>query len=225
MANLGWKLAATLQGWGSDTLLQSYSEERRPIFKETADDFIAARIKKDAELLDRYSPDHDRKEFAQMWANLESDTGSADVYEPNYEGSPVIVGPPNGVCSAHGKHMFKARAGHHLTPQPLSDGRNVFEELGTGLTLLAFGASDRAIQVFGQVADAQNVPLKIIRDTYAGGREAYERHLILVRPDQYVVWTDGQLPADPSFVICKAVGRDPVFEWSPFERSKCQTMH
>ena len=33
VANLGWKLAAKLQGWGSDALLQSYSEERQPIFQ------------------------------------------------------------------------------------------------------------------------------------------------------------------------------------------------
>ena len=44
VANLGWKLAAALQGWGGDALLPSYSEERRPIFKETGEDFIAARI-------------------------------------------------------------------------------------------------------------------------------------------------------------------------------------
>ena len=44
VANLGWKLAAKLEGWGSDALLQSYSEERHPVFKETGDDFIAARI-------------------------------------------------------------------------------------------------------------------------------------------------------------------------------------
>ena len=43
--NLGWKLAAKLDGWGGEALLQSYSEERRPIFQEVAEDFIAARIR------------------------------------------------------------------------------------------------------------------------------------------------------------------------------------
>ena len=40
VANLGWKLAATLQGWGNDGLLQSYSTERQPVFMETGRDFI-----------------------------------------------------------------------------------------------------------------------------------------------------------------------------------------
>src|SRR5262249_29773221 len=137
--NLGWKLAATLQGWGSDALLRSYSEERRPIFQETGEDFIAGRINADREFLDRYSPDRDREEFERVWRARDAIAGDRILtYEPHYEGSSVVAGPPNGVCSAHGTHMFKARPGHHLAPQSLSSGRNVFEELGSGFALLAF---------------------------------------------------------------------------------------
>ena len=32
--NLGWKLAAELQGWGGEALLESYSAERQPVFKD-----------------------------------------------------------------------------------------------------------------------------------------------------------------------------------------------
>ena len=55
------------QGWGGETLLDSYSDERRPIFKETAEDFIAGRIEADREFLDRYNPDRDRAEFERAW--------------------------------------------------------------------------------------------------------------------------------------------------------------
>ena len=67
VANLGWKLAATLQGWGGDTLLASYTEERRPIFKETGENFIEAGIKRDADFLARYNPDKDRDAFERAW--------------------------------------------------------------------------------------------------------------------------------------------------------------
>src|SRR2546427_3747494 len=67
VANLGWKLAAQLEGWGSDALLRSYSEERRPVFHETAEDFIAARIQADRKFFDRYSPQRDRAEFDRAW--------------------------------------------------------------------------------------------------------------------------------------------------------------
>ena len=57
VSNLGWKLAARLNGWGSDALLQSYTQERQPIFRETAEDFILGRIRADRDFLDRYDPD------------------------------------------------------------------------------------------------------------------------------------------------------------------------
>ena len=67
--NLGWKLAATLQGWGGEGLLPTYSEERRVIFKETGSDFIASRIEADRVFLERYSPERDKAEFEKADIN------------------------------------------------------------------------------------------------------------------------------------------------------------
>ncbi|HEY1506978.1 MAG TPA: FAD-dependent monooxygenase, partial [Stellaceae bacterium] len=208
VVNLGWKLAAKIEGWGSDKLLQSYSDERHPIFKETGQDFIAGRIDWDRQFLDRYNPERNKEEFERAWA--ERKAGISDrlmTYEPNYEGSPVIAGPAGGKTTAHGEHMYKSRAGHHLAPQMLSSGKNVFEELGQGFALLAFGASDADAGAFVDAARALNVPLKVIRDTQAGGREAYEQKLTLVRPDQFVVWTGDTAPTDARALLAKAVGR------------------
>ena len=49
------------------------------------------------------------------------------------------------------------------------------------------------------------MPLKIVCDSFGGGREAYEAKLILVRPDRYVAWTADGAPADAKAVIAKAV--------------------
>jgi 4-hydroxyisophthalate hydroxylase len=207
--NLGWKLAAKLDGWGSDTLLASYGEERRPIFREVAEDFIAKRIRNDGAFLARYNPARDKAEFEAAWKAQESDVGNrAQVYEPNYEGSSVVIGPPGGKSSAHGQHVFKARAGHHLPPQLLSSGRNVFEELGRGFTLLAFDGEDGAVAAFEQTAGSLNVPLKILRDSYADGRTKYESRMILLRPDQFVAWVGDSPPADTHAIMRKVIGRD-----------------
>jgi 2-polyprenyl-6-methoxyphenol hydroxylase-like FAD-dependent oxidoreductase len=203
--NLGWKLAARLQGWGGEALLESYSEERRPIFHEVAEDFIAKRIRNDAEFLRRYDPQRNRAEFESAWNARASELGQrAQVYEPRYEGSPIVVGPPGGRSSAHGEHMLKARAGHHLAPQVLSSGRNVFEELGKGYTLLAFGAG--ATDAFEQAAQARHIPLKVVRDTCAEGRALYDARMILVRPDQYIVWAGDATPDNPGVLMDRAAG-------------------
>ncbi|MGO9686524.1 MAG: FAD-dependent monooxygenase [Beijerinckiaceae bacterium] len=208
VANLGWKLAATLNGWGSGALLPTYTEERRPIFKETAEDFIEAGIQKDAVFLAHHDPDKDRADFERAWK--EHSTGAVPrvmTYEPHYEGSPIVFGPPHGVSSARGSHTFKARAGHHLPPQLLSSGRNVFEELGRDFTLLAFDGEDQTVAAFEKAARTLGVPLKIVCDNYQDGRAAYEAKLMLVRPDRYIVWTGDSAPTDAAGVIAKAVGR------------------
>ena len=208
VANLGWKLAARLQGWGSDALLKSYSAERQPIFVETGRDFIAAGIERDAAFLARYSPEKDRAEFERAWNDQQGAAAPRVLtYEPHYEGSPIVFGPPGGQSSARGAHTFTARTGHHLPPQPLSSGRNVFEELGPYFTLLAFDVGDSAAAAFADAAKKLSVPLKIVRDTYRDGRKAYAAKLILVRPDRYVAWTADAAPDNEEAILGKVIAR------------------
>jgi 4-hydroxyisophthalate hydroxylase len=206
--NLGWKLAATLQGWGSDKLLESYDEERRPIFEETGEAMIAGGIERDRAWLERYNPDRDRAEFERAWAEYGSTWGRRpQAYEPHYEGSSVVMGPEGGVCSIHGRMSFKAEAGHHLAPKGLSDGSNVFEKLGNGFTLLAFDAEDHSVRALQEAAQRNNVPLTVVRDSFADGREEYESRLVLVRPDQYVVWAGDVAAVDPTELIRHVSGQ------------------
>jgi hypothetical protein len=203
--NLGWKLAARLQGWGGAALLSSYSEERRPIFVETGEAMIAGGIERDREFLERYSPERNRQEFEEAWSELAGQR-TRQSYEPHYEGSSVVIGPPGAVCSIHGAYSHVAQPGHHLSPRVLSYHRNVYEELGTGYSLIAFGAVVRDVAPIERAAASLKVPLKVIRDSYEAGREAYGSRLVLVRPDQYVVWAANEAPRDPGAVLKKGAG-------------------
>jgi 4-hydroxyisophthalate hydroxylase len=206
--NLGWKLAAKLQGWGGQRLLDSYEGERRPIFQETGEAMIAGGIERDRVWLERYDPREDTAEFEAAWAEYGATWGTRpQVYEPHYEGSSVVMGPQGGVCSIHGRMSLKAEAGHHLAPRRLESGRNVFEELGDGFTLLALDSEDQSVRSLQAAAHAANVPLKVIRDSYRDGREGYESHLVLVRPDQYVVWAADAAPADPTALLARVAGQ------------------
>jgi len=205
--NLGWKLAATLAGWGGAELLDSYTLERRPVFASTAKDFIEKFIVQDREFLRSYNPQNDKAEFEAAWmARSANTTAEIDSYEPNYEGSPLVFGPDMAVSSAVGAHRYEARAGHHLAPQPLSCGRNVYELLSDGFTLLAFDASEHFVARFVAEAAALRVPLTVIHDSYAGGRDLYRARLILVRPDQYVAWAGDTPPDDTANILSRAVG-------------------
>jgi 4-hydroxyisophthalate hydroxylase len=207
--NLGWKLAAVLQEWGEPPLLDSYTQERRPVFVGTGE-AITEGIAKDRAFLARYSPQRDRGEFERAWSGLTSGDTAPPSYEPHYEGSPVVWGPAGSACGVHGRHSFEARAGHHLAPAALSCGRNAFEELGRGYTLIALTENRRAATAFRDAARALRIPLRALVDTYAEERTAYGCRFILVRPDQYAAWTGNDLPGDPTALLRRVVGGCPI---------------
>jgi hypothetical protein len=101
--------------------------------------------------------------------------------------------------------MLDAQPGHHLAPRGLSTGRDVFEELGAGFTLLAFDLPDGAAERFEQAAGRFGVPLRVVRDRFDGERRAYAARLVLVRPDQYVAWA-GDEALDASAILERACG-------------------
>jgi 4-hydroxyisophthalate hydroxylase len=189
--NLGWKLAAVLQGWGGAALLDSYDAERRPVFQSTIDDFIAKSIENDREFQESFSPQRDPVAFEQaLKARAQGAVGEVHAFEPNYEGSPLVLREDSerGVSSAKGSHQFEARAGHHLAPALLSSGVNVFETLGDGFTLLAFGAEPDAVRNFRETAHELQRPLTIVEAGAQGEASRYKASLVLVRPDHFVAW-------------------------------------
>lgn len=205
--NLGWKLTATLEGWGGDALLDSYSLERQPIFRDVGEDIIGGWIRDDRAFLAAYRPEDDLAAFEEAWAEVTGGFGARLArFEPHYEGSPIVIGPPGGVTSAHGEHTFTARAGHHLPPRRLSSGRDVFEELGTGFTLVTLDADERDVERFVEASGSAGVPLTVVRDTYEDGREVYGSRLLLVRPDQFVAWTGDVAPDDVQGLFLTVTG-------------------
>ena len=194
--NLGWKLAAALRGWGGERLLDSYDAERRPVFRSTIGDFIAKSIATDSDFLDTYAPDRDRAAFEQAWQQrAQGAVGEVHAFEPNYEGSPVVWGGEGSTPSAKGSHRFEARPGHHLAPAALQSGRNAFEALGPGYTLLAVGARPEAVQSFRDAAAALHLPLEVVEDAPGSEAARYGAALTLVRPDQFVTWAGNEASA------------------------------
>ncbi|WP_127103824.1 FAD-dependent oxidoreductase [Pararhodobacter zhoushanensis] len=204
--NLGWKLSAALEGWAGDALLDSYSAERQPVFKGTAEHFIERFIREDRDFLNAHSPEEQGEAaFRKAWDSRNEGSSEVMSFAPNYQGSPLVTGEP-GHPDARGTHQFATRGGHHLAPATLDDGRAVFDTLGRGFTLLALGAPDEATQAFRRAADAAGIPLTLVHQPHAGAAGArYEAPLVLVRPDHYVAWS-GTDATDATRILTRAAG-------------------
>ena len=100
-----------MQGWGGEALLDSYDAERRPVFASTIDDFIAKAIETDRQFLATHSPERDADDFKAAWqARASGAVGEVHAFEPNYEGSPVIVDGVGRASAAPGVHIASRRA-------------------------------------------------------------------------------------------------------------------
>ena len=195
--NLGWKLAATLQGWGGPDLLDSYSAERQPVFASLADDFIERGINEDRDFLAAHDPARDPAGFAAAWtARASGAKTEVGAFEPNYEGSPVVFGPPGSVSSAAGRHEFAARPGHHLAPLPSID-----VAPGAGFALLGSDADPAALDCFATAAASLGIPLAIAARQ---GVNAHAAPIVLVRPDQFVAWSGAS--ANAAATLRRAAG-------------------
>ena len=203
--NLGWKLAARLQAWGGEGLLESYGAERRPVFESTASDFIERAIQSDRAFLRAFDPAMDRVAFDREWASrstgARSEVGS---FEPHYEGSRIVWGAEGGRCSAVGRHDFAARAGHHVAPLPVAPGRNLFQELGSGFSLLTFAPEDACVAQLQESAARLRIPLRTIVGTEADARTKYDASHVLIRPDQFIAWASQDRTCEPDRILAKA---------------------
>lgn len=203
--NLAWKLAATLQGWGGESLLDSYDAERRPVFASTRDGFIEKSILDDRAFLDAFAPERDEKAFTRAWEQrAEGTPDEIRRFEPNYEGSPIVGGPIGTEPGAVGRHENRARAGHHLAPVRLRNGGDAFAALGGRFCLLTADASDG--EEFVRAAAELAVPLSVaVID--AESSERLSSRAVLVRPDEFVAWEGDPSAVEPAEILATAIGR------------------
>lgn len=215
--DLGWKLAATLAGWGGPNLLKSYEIERRQVGERN----VAA---------SRFASQGRRKWRAEWRPNIRDKTPEgaatranlarvADVEQRKsnemigaelgyrYVGSPLIwpepgEGPPHDFI----KYVPTTWPGARLPHVWLADGTAMQDRIGQGYTLIRLGGTQadpaplaRAFQKFGAPFAVLDVPDENARDVYG-------RDLVLVRPDLHVVWRGNAPPAEPEKLAAVATG-------------------
>ncbi len=193
--NIGWKLAAVLEGWGGDGLLSSYEAERRSIAERT--------IREAALNMSVLAPDLGNSEMlASGLVGEQARSAAAQairvakdrefhslglVLGYQYAASPVIVDDDTPPLPESQDYKPTAQPGVRLPHLWLPDGASLYDRLGNGLSLLRL-RDDAAVAPFIEAAAARKVPLTVVELRDEAPEELYGAPLLLVRPDQHVAW-------------------------------------
>jgi 2-polyprenyl-6-methoxyphenol hydroxylase-like FAD-dependent oxidoreductase len=212
--DLGWKVAAVLQGWGGPDLLRSYEIERKPVairnIKASTDNLqrmIAPRTTHKPPP-DVFEPgpagDVARKVYGEWYTELMRHEWFMNGYHLGYryDDSPIVW--PDGTPAPPLEGMTYtqiARPGARAPHVWLADGRSTLDLFGRGFVLLRIGADAPASESLTRAAADAGVPLEVVALDAPGVLDAYERRLVLVRPDGHVAWRADAEPRDARAVM------------------------
>lgn len=203
--DLGWKLTATLQGWGGPHLLDSYEWERRAVaIRNTIAaaanaDRIDAMMKATPEGLEDETPAADelRRQFGRRLRQTSKQFNTAGLHL-GYRYADSFIVMPDGSAEPPDDPRIVSQSTWPGCRAPhvwLDVGKSALDLYdGTGYVLVALpGAPDSG--ALAQAARERGIPFQRV-DVNERARALYERALVLVRPDGTVCWRGERLPDD-----------------------------
>jgi len=212
--DLGWKLAAVIQGWGGEALLESYEAERRPIHRRVIDEAVANHAVLGNQLWQQDLEDDGEageRARAQAGATIQAvkhrefkNLGVILGY--CYTDSPVIDGEPGTPAMGDpGDYQPSAAPGCIAPHLWLREAMSLYDKFGPGFTLLATrDGMDAALQAAGRDAARLGVPLTLVAPDDPRLFPLYGAALALVRPDQHIAWRGGVWPG--AAALARAAG-------------------
>jgi 2-polyprenyl-6-methoxyphenol hydroxylase-like FAD-dependent oxidoreductase len=223
-ANLAWKLAAVLAGWGGPDLLDSYEAERRPVADRTIRDAaangkaLAYHFADPALLADGVAGEAARDAAGEALAVKQSEFDSLGlVLGYAYGNSPVVV-PDEAPAPAEDPIVYvpSGSPGALLPHAWLDETASVYDLLGAGFTLLIDAAAlagkpaDEAFAPVAQTAGRKGIPVAIAAvghfDDGTSPSRLWGADAVLVRPDQHVAWRGSSADAAAA-ALAVAAGR------------------
>jgi 2-polyprenyl-6-methoxyphenol hydroxylase-like FAD-dependent oxidoreductase len=214
-ANLAWKLAAAVQGWGGPRLLATYETERRPIaVRNTTAAHRFARSVGEVPVspaMDDDSAEGEaaRREAAAFLSTFGEEFASLGIQlGARYDGSPLVVPdgsspPPDDPVS----YVPSACPGGRSPHFRLADGSSLFDRLGRGFTLLSLSPAGAHAHRLAATATARGVPFTLLEVDVPEARELYGRRYALIRPDQHIAWRGDAVPPDAGDLLDRLTGR------------------
>lgn len=216
-ADLAWKLAATLEGWGGAELLASYEAERRQVGERVVGASRYASLGYRAWLAEvRPEIGEDTPEGASARAHL-ADVANVEQRKSNemigaelgyrYVDSPIIDNLPGG--PQHDLRVYQPTSwpGARLPHMWLGGGSAIQDRLRPDRFTLIDVTGKHDPTPLARAFDALGAPLDVLVIPDPALRRVYERDLILVRPDMHVAWRGDRLPESASDLAALVTGR------------------
>lgn len=214
--NLSWLLAAHLQGWAPERILDAYECERLPITEQ-----VSRFAMKHAEgaIWERTHLPAELEEDSPAGAAARARVGQAAYalhvqqfacaglnYGYFYDASPLIAydaeGQPSYTMADYTPSTVPGCRTPHLW---LADGRSLYDALGPGYTLLRFTPDVDAAGLLAAAVD-RGVPLALLDVDARDAHIPNHPPLLLSRPDQHVAWRGAAVPGDAHALIDRLRG-------------------
>lgn len=213
--NLGWKLAAVINGQAPTALLDTYGLERKPLalrntgyarqfadsiglfdaVAELDDDTPAGVAARSAAA--EYLNGHVRREF-----NIPGVT-----FGGRYDGSPIVVSdgslPPPDAANVYEPSGVPGGRPPHAW---LSDGESLYDRFGFDWTLLTLSDRPPVTAAFEHAAREMGLSLTVLHHPSSALLALYGAPLVLIRPDHIIAWR-GQNDADAVAILRQCIGK------------------
>ncbi|MFG2043327.1 FAD-dependent monooxygenase [Dactylosporangium sp. NPDC048998] len=192
--DLGWKLAAEINGWGGPALLASYESERRP--RALLDRELLARALETRRRFGRLSAAGAAPELLAGLLRQEAHRPDAGGLPARHATSAVVWHDgvrPAAVDAA-------VRPGGRAPDVRLDGGGSLADRFGPELTLVDL-TGDAAGAPLAAAADRRGIPVRHLPVADTAVRAGWDRPLALVRPDRHVAWCADAAPGDWDAVL------------------------
>jgi len=215
--DLSWKLAATLEGWGGENLLNSYEIERRQVGERNVGASRYASLGR-RKWRSQYRPNI-RDNTPEGQATRDNLTRVADIEQRKtnemigaelgyrYVDSPIIDNIPGGPELLFREYHPTTWPGARLPHVWLADGTPIQDRIpNDGFTLLRLGHTKADTSAMENTLRACGAPVTVLDISEEAPRDIYGFDLILLRPDMHVVWRGNALHPDTAALATTVTG-------------------
>ena len=214
--NLGWKLAATYQGWAGKQLIETYEIERRPVaIRNLSQSYSLAKSKSALAVpinIEEESPTGEQERLklgTQIVEALKEEYFCMGIQlGARYDGSPIVGKESEKIpISDPFTYIPTSYPGGRAPHLWLPDGTALFDHFGKGFTLLQLGTTSKGVKQFENTAARMGVPVSVFKKCSAAILDLYQCNFCLIRPDQYVAWRGNELPQKPEKLLKMVTGQ------------------